>query len=330
VISSAIVSLVEDRRTRRQIARAIHAIGAEAHFVSTAPELCRCIDKNGSPNLFIFDCDDGRAQFEALLPKLNELTISTPMILLSTKWDKAPLLDLIQRYDMGSFLAKHVAIRAVYPMVDERELLVTCEKVLRRNIFGIDKYIGAFGVVLHRETIDSLAGKAAFLERFERYVTALECPSAIVPKIVTVADELIINAAVHAPHRPDGTPKYEAMGAKSNIVLEPREHIEIVYGCDGRYLMLSVSDNFGRLGRRTLYNYLSRSFQQKQLTAEGKPGGAGLGLSFTAHSIHQLVFNIQDTIRTEAIAGWYLRVLNAREFAQIEKSLNVFWLPAEG
>jgi hypothetical protein len=215
-------------------------------------------------------------------------------------------------------------------MIDERELLVTCEKFLRRDIFGIDKYIGAWGVVLHRATIDSVASKASFLDEFEQYVTDLGSPSAIIPEIVTVADELIINALIHAPHLPDGRPKYEAVASKANIVLEPHEVIEVVYGCDGRSLMLSVADNFGRLGKRTLYDYLSRSFQGRPLVVENKPGGAGLGLSLSTHNIHQLIFNIQDTVRTEAIAGWYLRVLNAREFTQVEKSINVFRLPPEG
>jgi hypothetical protein len=332
VTSRVIVSLVEDRRIRRQIARATQAIGAEVHFVSTASELWRRIDTHGAPHLLICDGDGdgGQEQWKALLPALSGLTISTPIILLSTKWDNAPLFDLINRYNVGSLIAKHVALGVAYPMVDERELLVTCEKILRRDIFGIDKYIGAFGVALHHATIGSLAAKASFLDRFQQYVTALDCPLASVPEIVTVADELIVNAAVHAPHLPDGTPKYEALGVKTDIVLEPHELIEIAYGCDGRYLMLSVADNFGRLGKRTLYDYLSRSFQQKQLTVEYKPSGAGLGLSFAARSSHQLVFNIQDATRTEAIAGWYLRVMNAREFAQFEKSLNVFWLPTEG
>jgi hypothetical protein len=45
--------------------------------------------------------------------------------------------------------------------------------------------------------------------------------------------------------------------------------------------------------------------------------------------MHQLVFNVQDKVRTEAIAGWYLRVQSAQEFKLVGKSLNVFWLPTE-
>jgi CheY-like chemotaxis protein len=326
-----VVSLSKQQQTRRQIARALQAIGVEVEFVKTAPEIWQCIDRRAPPSLIIFDCDEDEAQFEGLLAGLagsGGSGGSVPVILLSTTWDKTPLLELVRRYDMGGLVAKHMALRAAHPMLDERELSVTCEKVLRREIFGIDKYIGAFGVIKHRATIDSIASKASFLAQFEQYIAGLECPSAVVPEIVTVADELILNAVIHAPRLPDGTPKYEAEGATAGLVLEPHEHIEIAYGCDGRYVMVSVSDNFGRLERSTLYNYLSRRFQGQQVAVEHKPSGAGLGLSFAARSIHQLVFNIHDTVRTEVIAGWYLRVQNAREFAQVEKSLNVFRLPA--
>jgi hypothetical protein len=90
-----------------------------------------------------------------------------------------------------------------------------------------------------------------------------------------------------------------------------------------------VRDNFGMLAKKTLHNYVGRGFDSAQLTPETKPGGAGLGLTMSLRSIHQLIFNIQDQVRTEVIAGWYLRVNSAGEFRQVGKSLNVFWLPKE-
>lgn len=330
VVGRGVVALSKQQQTRRQIARALQAIGTDVEFVKTVSEMWGRVDRRAPPSLLIFDCDDGDDQLEGFLAGLARSSGVTPVILLSTSWDKTPLLELVRRKDMSGLVAKHAALRAAYPMLDERELMVTCEKALRRDIFGIDKYIGAFGVIMHRAAIDSMATKASFLARFERYIAGLECPAAIIPEIVTVVDELILNAVIHAPRLPDGAPKYEAEGATAGLVLEPHEHIEVTYGCDGRSLMVSVSDNFGRLDGPTLYTYLSRRFQGQKVAVEHKPSGAGLGLSFAAHSIHQLVFNIHDTVRTEAIAGWYLRVQNAREFAQVEKSLNVFWLPAEG
>lgn len=328
MIGNFIIVLTSQRQSQRQIARALRASGTDVRFVRSSQDI-RLAMRERRPDLVILDCDsDDAVVAESTLLMIASDASPPPIILLSTGPDKASLLALVQRHDISNLVAKHGAIRAVYPMLDERELLVTCEKVLRKDIFGIDKYIGSWGIVLRRETIRTMAEKTPFLTRFEQFLTELDCPGPVVPEIVTSADELVMNAAVHAPRRPDGSPKYEAGGARSDLVLEDNERIDVVFGCDGQHLMLSVSDNFGRLSKVTLYNYLLRGFQQ-QIEVETKPGGAGLGLSYAARSIHQLIFNIQDTVRTEAIAGWYLRVPNAREFGQVGKSLNVFWLPAD-
>lgn len=325
MIGRSIVVLTKQRQTQRQVARALHASGTRARFAHSVAELPLLI---GPPaDLAIIDCDGQDAEeTEKVLTLLAEAPLRTPVILLSTGEDKGTLLDLLQRYDVGNLLAKRGALRAAYSQLDERELLVTCEKVLSKDIFGIQKYIGSWGIVLHERKLSRMQDKAGFLSEFEGFVTDLDAPPSVIHEIVTVADELIINAAVHAPHDAAGAPKYEATGARPDLVLGAGEEVTITYGCDGQTLMLSVSDNFGRLERTTLHAYITRAFQTMPLDIEQKASGAGLGLSFAARSIHHLVFNIQDAVRTEAIAGWNLRVPNAREFGQVAKSLNVFWL----
>jgi hypothetical protein len=297
--------------------------GIVPQYVDRPEELAR-IEK---VDLVIVDCDNASTDtIDHVLADLGRRARPTPVVILSVGSDKGPLIELIQRYDVGNLVAKHGAIRAVFPVLDERELLVTCHKVVQRDIFGIDKYVASWGVVLHHQAITCMADKAPFLNQFEVYLTELDCPQSVVPSIVTVAEELILNAVVHAPRHDNGAPKYEELGPHPDLVLEPHEYVDVAYGCDGQRLMLSVTDNFGRLNKNTLYDYLSRGFDQTQMEAESKPGGAGLGLSLSFRSIHQLIFNIQESVRTEVIAGWYLRVSTASEFRQVGKSLNLFWL----
>ena len=315
--------LTSHRQTRRQVSRALCAGGIVPRFLERPEEL-----DQAQPDLVILDCDNTDAHvMDDVLARLNRHRVHVPVVILSVGSDKGPLIELIQRYDVGNLVAKHGAIRAVFPVLDERELLVTCHKVVQRDIFGIDKYVASWGVVLHRACVTSMEDKGPFLNAFENYLVELDCPQSVVPSIVTVAEELILNAVVHAPRHEDGAPKYEELGPRPDLVLEPHEYVDIAYGCDGQRLMLSVTDNFGRLNKETLYNYLARGFDQTQMEAETKPGGAGLGLSLSFRSIHQLIFNIQESVRTEVIAGWYLRVSTASEFRQVGKSLNLFWLP---
>ena len=325
MIRGIVAVVTPHRQNRRQVARSLHSGGITAHFfdrIDVADEILAL-----TPGITIIDCD----AFDPpdALATIRRLDGHCSVVLLSSSSDKSQLLNLIQQHDIGNLVAKHGAIRAVYPMLDERELLVTCEKVLRRNIFGIEKYVGSWGVVLHNITLTKLADKTAALAKFETFLNELDVPETITQGIITVAEELILNAVIHAPRDENGAPKYEHIGPRPDLVLAPNEHVQISYGCDGQRLMLSVTDNFGRLEKRTVREYLTRAFENTQLRTEDKASGAGLGLSMALRSIHQLIFNIQDRRRTEVIAGWYLRVNSTGEFRQVGKSLNVFWLPKD-
>jgi CheY-like chemotaxis protein len=327
MIGRNILVSVANRQLKRQIARALFAGGISVRFVSNAQELLDDLIANGA-DLAILDCDSNEIDpIGTALVQIQEKCPAIPVVLLSLGAEKTALLDLVRQYDVANLVAKHGAIRAAHPMLDERELMVTCRKVIQRDIFGIDKYVGSWGVVLHDSTITSIDDKIEFLGRFEKYLTDLDCPATIIPNIVTVVEELILNAMLHAPIDAGGQPKYETMCDIAHLVLAPDEHVRVRFGCDGQRLMLSVNDRFGRLDKKTLYSYLTRGVDSLH-EPENKPGGAGLGLTMSYRSIHQLIFNIQEHQRTEVIAGWYLRIDSASEFRQVGKSLNLFWLPA--
>lgn len=314
-------------QTRRQIARALSSGGLNVFFAEDSAAL-QSMRREQTVSLIIVDSDlEATDAISEVLTGIDRSGEAVPVVLLSLGENKGPLLELFRVRDVVNVVAKHGAVRAVFPILDERELLVTCQKVLRRDIFGVNKYIGAWGTALHETTLSAMADKASALTNLERTLTALACPPGVVPDIVNVADEFLMNAIVHAPSHPDGSAKYREIGPSGGIVLEPNEHVRFVYGCDGQRFMLGVTDNFGRLDRTTLYRYVAKGFGDEKLQPEDKVSGAGLGLTLAFRSIHQLVFNIQVNERTECIAGWYLRGASAKEFRQVGKSFNLFWLP---
>ena len=303
-------------------------------FLEAAEETSTAL-RDGRHRLLILDVDGSSEEsLDAALQAIGDGPAQIPVVLVSLDAEKGPMLRLLENREVSHLVAKHGAIRvsksnpnrATYSMLDERELLVTCEKVLSGDIFGIDKYIGAWGIALQRRVIKSMRDKSPFLDEFERYVRDLELPQPVVPEIVTVAEELVLNAIVHAPRDANGTPKYEHIGPDPDLTLEADEWVTVMFGCDGQKLMVSVSDNFGTLRRKTLSDYLRRGFGAgASLEPESKASGAGLGLSLSLRSIHQLIFNVHDQKRTEAIAGWFLRIHSASEFKQVGKSLNLFY-----
>lgn len=323
------ILMTRQLQTRRQVARTLYSGGIELRFCESAVD-CQNVLGREQPGLLIIDADTVDAQVvQDTLGLWLKQSKRGPVILLSLGENKAPLFDLLQRYDVGNLIAKHGAIRAVFPMLDERELLVTAQKVLKKDIFGLEKYVGIWGVPVQRHPLRSMADKYELTQALEGFLTDLEVPSAVVPDMVTVADELMVNAIVHAPRLPDGTPKYEHIGPDPKLVLEAQEYGEVTWACDGQRFMFGVSDPFGALARDTVNVYLSKSFGGQKQAIEHKASGAGLGLAMTLKRVHQLVFNIRERERTEVLAGWYLRVENAGEFRQVSRSLNVFWLGRE-
>jgi hypothetical protein len=328
VVPSFIGVITSLPQTRRQIARALYSGGMELRFTERPSEISHYL-ANDRPELMIVDVDslEGPA-VDQVLAALANAQRKVPAILLSLGSDKESLLSLLRRYDLGNLVAKHGAIRAVYPVLDERELLVTCNKVVRADLFGLEKYIGSWSVKIHEFPVRSMAEKYRVMSEFEGFLTDIEVPQVVVPDMITVADELMLNAIVHAPRKQDGTPKYEDRGPDPKLELTAEEQVDVQFACDGQRLMLSVSDRFGTLGRDTVYNYLAKAFGAAKQRVEQKTSGAGLGLSMSFRRVHQMVFNIHELVRTEVIAGWYLRVESASEFRQVSKSMNLFWLPA--
>jgi CheY-like chemotaxis protein len=321
MLGKRVVVLAGSRLTRRQIARTLCSAGTSTYFAEGGAEFDELL-MDRKPDLVVLDCDNKEPGALAKLFEVTQRHGDIPLVLLSVQATKQALLDLIERVDVGSvnsLIAKHEAEHRAHPILDERELLVTCEKVLRRDIFGIDKYLAAWGILLHHDKITSRMDKLLAFKAFSLFLEQLDCPPRIAASILTVAEELILNAVVHAPVDESGAPKYEHLSLRSEMPLEPHEHVDFRYGSDGQRLMLSVSDNFGRLNKETINRCLCRTS-----SLDSKPSGAGLGLSLALSKIHQLIFNVQEFVKTEAIAGWYLRVRSTAEFISVGKSLSVF------
>lgn len=332
MIEASILVVTDQRPLKRDVARALRAAGSTLTFAEDASGFATALDGQRI-DLVILDCDlgdqEGRLQVLDLLAKRAS---PIPLVLLSVGTDKAPLLELFERHEVNNLIAKHApSARAIQATLDERELLVTCEKLLRRNIFGVEKYVGSWGVVMNRATITSVADKSRFIETFEQYLLSLSCPRGVIPDMLVAADELILNAVVHAPRSADGTQKYEHLGPRPDLALQPEEFVEVVYACDGQRLMLSVSDRFGGLSKPKLRSYVLHRFcDDDKVEPETKVSGAGLGLMMAFRSIHQLIVNVQETKRTEVIAGWHLRgISSGGDFRQVAKSMNIFCLPPE-
>ena len=271
----------------------------------------------------ILDADGPTDALNSMLDRLYSSHQDIICLLLSHDTNSPFVRDLLNAQPLNNLIAKQGGISAVRERIDETELIVTCQKLFARDIFGLEKYISTWGVKIHENTITSTADKRSALRQLRTYLENLDSFSSINNAVMWVADELLMNAMFNAPRDESGKPKYVDHD-RSWLELEPDETVSLKYCCDGRYIALSISDQFGSLDRDVMLKYLNRCLAAP-VEIEEREAGAGLGLYIVFNSITQLAFNIHADHATEVIALFYIRA-GPRAFNESGKSLNIFLL----
>lgn len=255
-------------------------------------------------------------------------------VLLATAQGRLPVVGLVsgdRREAFLDLLCRYEVLNICSPRTDDKgdgafdagELVATCEKILRRDCFGLDKYMSGFGIELSHQVIVRAQERDMVIERLTAVVRALGGGRRLVDSVALVADELITNAVYNAPRSSDGQPRYASRSRREKVTLEPTEYVRLDYGSDGRAFGIAVTDNFGGLTPEII-----RGGIQRCLTAadpiEQKQGGAGLGIYTALGSVNQLVINVEEGIKTEVIALWDLERRGRGSGAASPGSLHVF------
>jgi anti-sigma regulatory factor (Ser/Thr protein kinase) len=165
--------------------------------------------------------------------------------------------------------------------IDERELVITVEKILQRDIFGLTKYLPEFGVEISVCHVESVAERNDVVDGVQDYVESLGAGHRLASTVSTIADELLSNAMYHG----------------KNADKNPRMY----FGSDGHWFAMSVVDYRGSLRPEHIRSALRR-FRNPNDPLLPALGDSGLGLYTALASCSQLVFNIDPGIRTEVIA----------------------------
>lgn len=237
------------------------------------------------------------------------------ILVLSLERSKDRLVELFRSGFLTNLIAKNTALEA-------EEIVVTVEKIVRNDVFGLQKYL-TWGIEPERELITHSRQKDAVLERLERFGVYLGLNSRLIALAKGVADEFIMNAVYNAPVGPDGSPRYAKLARTERVDLEAHEYVTLEYACDGRHLAVGVTDHFGSLTVETIQHYLAKCFARGEDQIGSTSGGAGMGFYYIYTSLSQFIINIRPGSRTEMIglldvSGSY------RHFVERPKSFNIF------
>jgi CheY-like chemotaxis protein len=225
---------------------------------------------------------------------------SLPTIAMTSGEDLEELRSLVCDVGISNVIANPGASRAALT-----ELLITADKLLRDDLFGLHKYLRGEGAQLQQRLLTGACDRDRELRELSHFLRTQKAPRPLIPTIVNAADEMLTNAMYNAPVSSSGSPRYASVCRRTKIELSAAEHVELKYGVHKGVFGISVSDNFGRLRLGHLSKSIHRCLSDDD-PIEQKAGGAGLGLFLIARTAQQFIINVDPGERSEVIGLWVL------------------------
>lgn len=207
---------------------------------------------------------------------------------------------------------------------DESELVVTSVKLLSGDIFGLEKYL-AWGAKIHSRAISTYEEKRSALFAVAAHATEVGTRRPMIARIESVTDELLMNALYDAPAVAHGAERGQRITKSSDPSFVAESPALLRYACDGRYLAISVQDNYGELRKEAILDHLSRARVERGRPKEADElgSGAGLGLYFILSSVTRFIANVEPKRRTEVICLFDMRQ-SGRDADTCARSVHIF------
>jgi CheY-like chemotaxis protein/anti-sigma regulatory factor (Ser/Thr protein kinase) len=208
------------------------------------------------------------------------------------------------------------------PLLAE-ELTATALKLLRGDIFGLEKYL-SWGIEARTIELTDAADRSAAVDGLGEDVRRFGLGPRLASMAMLIADELLSNALYNAPRDDQRNQTRADERRHEPRKLEGRERVELRYACDARYLAIEVTDHFGSLDREAILRHLAKSVDRGDTDkVRFHSAGAGMGIALSYSSCNHLVFNLHPGERTEAIALLDVRFKPAALGSRIS-SFNIF------
>ncbi len=307
-----------DQRARRVAERSLAATGSEVRSAADVDELTSLSD--GSIwDLIMLSYDRplrDDPQWADRLQHFEQRWPRTKLVLHST----APTEDYLPLMASRPFL-RNIIAKNDDPLEPD-ELIITAEKLLRGELFGLQKYL-LWGIEPYKVEIRDSRLKQDYIHEVASYANTLGCNERVVELIETVVDELVTNAIYNAPRTATGVAKYARLSRREPVTLNDEEVGHLEFACDGDYIAISQVDPFGALTRDTVVSYLNRCLVKGPEQISDASGGAGIGLFRVFQSLSKFIINIDPGRRTEVICLLDLR-LTMKRFRQAAKSFHIF------
>lgn len=315
--SDAIILLaLAEKKTWRVVAQLLRAALHSVETLQSGAEFAAAVDSRQVELVvidsgFIDSCP--REQILEVLTRAHDR--GAKVLLLNEGKLSSQIPGLFKTFGVTNLLALHGPD-------DAMDILITINKLLRKDIFGIEKYL-PWGARIVRRTIHSSERKGTLLTELEQFAARTECAPRLASAFVAVADELIANAVYNAPTLENGVPRFRHLDRSTRVELPAGEEVLLSYACDRSRFAISVRDRFGSLSVETLVGYIESWASRESRQVSTKSGGAGLGFYMVFDLLTTFIVNLAPGQCTECI-GFVDIGGSYKENLSKPKSLHIF------
>ncbi len=175
------------------------------------------------------------------------------------------------------------------------ELLATVQKLIRRDVFGLEKYM-TWGAEIRELSLGNTRDRDTAVNELAKDIVSVGLPDRIGSMVSVIADELIANALYVAPVDDSGTRIRANEPRDQSRALSERECVTLRWATDARYLAVEVRDRWGSIDAAMMAAKLVAG----KRNAAHSDGGMGLPLAYAC--CNQLVVDVCPGHLTELIA----------------------------
>lgn len=178
------------------------------------------------------------------------------------------------------------------------ELVATAQKLLRDDVFGLEKYVG-WAAAVRTVYLDDAADRSAAVAALVDGVGRAGLSERVASLASVIADELLANAIYAAPVTKEGVRPYLGGPRDQRRPLAGQDAVRLRWASDSRHLAVEVADVWGSLDPALPGPLVARSARRAGRVS-GEDPGMGMALAYAC--CHQLVLGVAPGRRTEAIA----------------------------
>ena len=232
---------------------------------------------------------------------MNELTGAgiDPNLLFIFSEQKLQEITIQEDMPFGHFLSKF----SLSPEKSALELLPYLKTALNETAPALEHFLAE----IHKTQVYEISHtghKAKILEALAQQLAELGFNARVATTMITVVDELIMNAIFDAPVDASGARTMMELPRDVHFELPAGHHITFETSFDNDKFAISISDPFGSLDRKLLMKHLCKDYSADNYLVMKNTQGAGIGLSTSIQKGVSLHFYCEKGKNTKVLASF--------------------------